>query len=89
MTSPTVDPERRAYHREQRIAIESALRVAHIDQWSRTTRIWSEAEMDYLDTVMWLVATETFSRWQRIQREVHESGEPTERKLTDFAGGRA
>jgi len=80
-----VGPDRRAYHRDQRYTIDSALRTAHIDQVGRTPHIWGEAGEDFLDIVLWLLDDATFGRWQRRQREMQASGQPTERKLTDFA----
>lgn len=78
---------RRAYYRDLDVAVESALRVARIDQRSAPARCRADEPQFYLDTVLWLLADDTFDRYQRLERQVAHEGETTERKLSDFAGG--
>lgn len=86
MSAVDVGPDRRAYHRDQRIAVESALRVAWIDQLAAPARCRPES---YVDTVCWLLADRTFDRHQRLEAQVAEAGQPVERKLSDYGGASA
>lgn len=84
VTGCFLDPERRAYHRDQRFAIEAALKVASIDQQAGVPRCYASNAVDYLSTMMWLLEGETYARWQRIEEQIHEEGGSTERKLGDY-----
>lgn len=86
MTECFLDPDRRAYHRDQRFAIEAALKVASIDQQAGVPRCYASNAVDPLSTVMWLLEGETYARWQHIEKRVHEKGGSTERKLGDYVG---
>lgn len=90
----TIPPERRAYHRDQRAAIESALRCARIDQRTLYPPTipradWMDRPTDYVATVCWLLDRDTYQQFQERQRQVAEAGEPPQRRLTDYADGGA
>lgn len=87
MTDLSVTPDRRSYHRKQRFAIDSALKMARIDQQAGHVASYADFGTDYLAIVFFLLDDETFETWQRVQGIIHEKGETTERKLSDFADG--
>jgi len=83
---------RQAYHRQLDGRVRSALRIARIDQRglipaSIDRSDWMDYPTDYFATVCWLLGDATYEQYRDRERQVTESGETVERKLSDFGGG--
>lgn len=78
-----MDPEHRAYLRDQEISIESALKAARMANPSATPyQPWDP--WDFLEQFLDLVDDETFAEWRRVNDLAGEAGEPPAHKLSDF-----